>query len=265
MNNYGEYENTYILSVEESIDDRGFKKPILNKISMMGLIKMFKHLFANKIQQINENGEKIEKLETKVNELNKQNEALLEEIRTLKSSIKDMKDQLFDDKTGIIKELVEKTDLEKNRLRNAYLNGITHFCKINDELRDSYSKFARSKELDIFEKIVGYLYSPTGARIQQIYSELDRLTEGERARNFLKDIDEFVERDKMKIENYLKTLNTQLENCLIYPEELKFTSETMEPAFKDISEGKEVLIIKIGYDFPNSNVKPQKAVVVQKD
>lgn len=245
----------YIPIIEETNDGEGLICVFKKKMDMNWFKKKFWSMFT---PQLNEIQSDMKKMREEYN-------GLQDEIKKLQSALSGINKK--------IEPLLETHNTQIASLDNKYREAIKKMSKLHLNFAQCVPMFGRARSLEILQMLVKYLYNPTG----ELYSEILAASNGkddnekvremrDKAKEMLSEIDEFNKAAKKDLVKYLSNIGMSWEECVYYPVECKYNPKTMSSYNgEEIEEGTLVYIVSIGYEFPNTNAKPQRPIVFERN
>ncbi len=243
----------YISIAEESYDENGIKN-ITNKLIDMTILDKFIMRICSPIkenleQSLNKSMNELKAtFATSMETMRKENEALKQKVAALSNNL------------NIV---LADYNTKKASLSSKYKHAIDFLYALNVKFENSVSTFGRAKQLEVLQSLVKYLYLPTkNLRPESpIDSEI-----GSKVNSLLVEIDKFNREYRTDLEEYLTSIKSKWDDCVIYPKEDTFNPLTMN-AFNGSAypNGTPVYVVELGYNFPNSNAEKCLPVVFKRD
>lgn len=245
----------YFCMMEESSEDGLIRRT--PKQADMSYIKKLIQPILKPLQ------DKIKQLaEESLNDLRSENETLKKEVDRLSKELSKEQDEN--------REYRKKTDLlmdDRNRQKassvSKYKGAINSLCQLNRKINYNVTLFAsRENKLNIIQMLVNYLYKPTKSLRDTITSTAAE--HREEILSILKDIEDFNEKNRQYLLDYLDEIHERWEDCVLFPNEIKFNHSTMTPYKDEIEDGTPIYVVSLGFKFPNSNLDETLPQVIPK-
>lgn len=234
----------YINIIEKSPVDGGLEQ---KWIPMNILEKYFLKAISPTITSIQKSNEELrnqnDEMAKQISDLSRNMKPLEEEIKKLSKQVEQISES-----TSI---LVAEYNTKKASSISKYKNAIDELFKLKMRFEQNVGYYGRADKLDLLQMLVHYLYEPQEALKDSIISQ-----SGDDAKTLqiLEEIEKFNSELKKDLITYLEGIESTWDNCVIFPKEFVYNSETMASfSDNDIEEGTPIFVVSLGYKFPNSN------------
>ena len=231
------------------------EEDLLNITPKLASMKFFEKLIIRIISPLRK---EIEKSYTDLfKDLNDKNSKLEQKVSDLSEALAKLSKNV-DDERDITNTLLADYNTKKASFDSKYKAAINTLYKLNLDFQNNVSTFGRANKLEIIQMLVNYLYDPNSDLLKAIE---EKAHNDPKVLSILKDINDFNMNYKSDLINYLSSVNTRWEDCVLFPDEFTYNPSLMMPFNEEIAEGTPIYVVALGYQFPNSNSEKQLPVV----
>lgn len=184
-------------------------------------------------------------------------------IKKLEGNISSLENQLTSSKDRI-NALSNSFNSQKANADTNYKRGIDKLGELNSKFIQYVPIFGRNGHLQLLQELVTLLHTPTETILEEL-SGYAKKNKDNVIQSIMDEIVKFNKEYRLGIEKYLSEVaNKKWEECVIFPQGTTYDSKTMGSYNEDLTDGVQVYIVSLGFNFPNSNVSKQLPLAIAK-